>query len=64
MKVIRTILKIAIILLFASELSAGPTIIRDNRITDLAATPTLGRGYSIGTNTFQSTCMEEVVLDI
>lgn len=62
MKVIRTILKIAAILLFASELSAGPTIIRDNRVTDLATTPTLGRGYSIGTNTFQSSCMQNVVI--
>ncbi|MCP4138337.1 MAG: hypothetical protein GY754_45670 [bacterium] len=43
-------------------LVAGPTIIRDNRITDLAATPTLGRGYSIATNTFQSSCMRKVIV--
>ncbi|MCP4134683.1 MAG: hypothetical protein GY754_27155 [bacterium] len=42
------------------NLEAGPTIIRDNRIYDLAATPALGRGYSISTNTFQSTCMKNV----
>jgi hypothetical protein len=39
---------------------AGPTIIRDNRIYDLAMTPVLGRGYSIATNTFQSTCMKDI----
>ncbi len=49
-------------ILSALDLSAGPTIIRDNRVTDLATTPVLGRGYSIGTNTFQSTCMEKVVI--
>ncbi len=44
------------------KLSAGPTVIRDNRITDLATTPLLGRGYSIGTNTFQSSCLKKVIL--
>jgi hypothetical protein len=43
-------------------LLGGPTIIRDSRITDTGYTPVLGRGYSIGTNTFQSTCLEEVVM--
>lgn len=43
-----------------NSLIAGPTIIRDNRIFDLATTPVLGRGYSISTNTFQSTCMQNV----
>ncbi len=41
-------------------LIAGPTIIRDNRIFDLATTPVLGRGYSLATNTFQSTCMNDI----
>jgi hypothetical protein len=62
MKVFWTILKVVIMILFAIELSAGPTIIRDNRVTDLSTTPNLGRGYSIGTNTFQSACMEKVVI--
>lgn len=39
---------------------AGPTIIRDNRIHDLAMTPVLGRGYSIATNSFQSSCMKDI----
>lgn len=41
---------------------AGPTIIRDNRIKDLALTPVLGRGYTIVTNTFQSKCLDNVVV--
>lgn len=39
---------------------AGPTTIKDNRITDTALTPVLGRGYSISTNTFQSLCLADV----
>jgi len=39
---------------------AGPTVIRDNRIRDLAVTPVLGRGYTISTNTFQSTCLKNI----
>lgn len=40
---------------------AGPLVIRDARITDIAMTPALGRGYTIATNTYQSMCMENVV---
>ena len=39
---------------------AGPTLIRDNRIHDLSISPVLGRGYSLATNTFQSSCMKNV----
>jgi len=49
-------------LLMGLPVIGGPTIIRDSRITDTALTPVLGRGYSIGTNTFQSTCMDNVVI--
>jgi hypothetical protein len=49
-----------VILLVEFEVYGGPTIIRDNRIFDLATTPTLGRGYSISTNSFQSTCMKNI----
>ncbi len=54
--------KIIIVVLALAPLNlvAGPTIIRDNRIFDLATTPVLGRGYSISTNTFQSTCMQNI----
>ncbi|MCP4294714.1 MAG: hypothetical protein GY786_03825 [Proteobacteria bacterium] len=49
-------------LLFAMfpVLQAGPTVIQDDRVTNLATTPVLGRGYSIATNTFQSTCLADV----
>jgi hypothetical protein len=40
---------------------AGPTVIRDEMLRDTAFTPVLGRGYSIATNTFQSTCLVDVV---
>ena len=40
----------------------GPTVIKDDRIRDLASTPVLGRGYSVAANTYQSTCLKNVVL--
>jgi hypothetical protein len=45
-----------------SDLSAGPVIIRDNRVTDIGTTPVLGRGYTMSTNTFQSICLKDVKL--
>ncbi len=53
----KTILFSFCTILITSVIFAGPTIIQDNRITNIAATPVLGRGYSIATNTFQSTCL-------
>lgn len=38
---------------------AGPTVLRDDQLKDLAVTPVLGRGYSLATNTFQSICLTE-----
>ncbi|MDD9952034.1 MAG: hypothetical protein OXT67_10780 [Zetaproteobacteria bacterium] len=46
--------------LCACALWATPTfaqVIKDNRIRDLGVTPSLGRGYSVATNTFQSNCL-------
>ena len=43
-------------------LHGGPTVIQDNRVTNVANTPVLGRGYTISTNTFQSTCLTDVVM--
>jgi hypothetical protein len=40
---------------------AGPTVIRDEMLEDTAITPSLGRGYSMATNTYQSTCLIDVV---
>ncbi|HPS86624.1 MAG TPA: hypothetical protein PLY36_07755 [Spirochaetota bacterium] len=52
----------AIIVLSVTTYSdAGPVVIRDARINDLAYTPTLGRGYTLVTNTYQSMCMDNVV---
>src|SRR5690349_18624031 len=41
--------------------SAGPSVIRDETLTDVGTTPVLGRGYSLATNTFQSICMKQIV---
>ncbi len=45
----------------SSVLLAGPTLIQDNRVTNLGTTPVLGRGYSIATNTYQSTCLKDII---
>ena len=50
-----------ILAFYVVGLDAGPTAIRDDRVTDLAVTPALGRGYSISTSTYQSLCMSNVV---
>jgi hypothetical protein len=53
-------------ILFASLVAAGaaahagPTVLRDDQLKDLAVTPVLGRGYSLATNTFQSTCLGDI----
>ncbi len=51
---------IVLILFCFSQVTAGPTVVRDNRITDIGITPVLGRGYSISTNTLQSTCIADI----
>ena len=38
-------------------IEASPYTISDDRIRSLDITPVLGRGYSIGTNSYQSTCL-------
>ncbi len=50
---------LAIVLTFA-DVYAAPIVIEDNRVADLSATPVLGRGYTISTNTYQSTCLSNV----
>ena len=42
---------------FPLQTDASPYIISDDRVRSLDISPTLGRGYSIMTNTFQSTCL-------
>lgn len=43
--------------LFLLPAYSSSRVIRDNRIRDLGVSPALGRGYSIATNTYQSTCL-------
>jgi len=57
------LMQFAVIILVVTNmapLQAGSVIIEDNRVADLAATPVLGRGYTISTNTYQSTCLTNV----
>ena len=50
---------ITLIALFLQTINeAASFIINDDRVRSLDISPTLGRGYSVMTNTFQSTCME------
>ena len=37
--------------------SGSPYVISDERVRSLDITPTLGRGYSVMTNSYQSTCL-------
>ncbi|MCP4294720.1 MAG: hypothetical protein GY786_03855 [Proteobacteria bacterium] len=61
MKLIIPLTVLFIYLIVPTISVAGATIIHDNRVTDLSTTPALGRGYSIATNTFQSSCMKNVI---
>ncbi|HWU87369.1 MAG TPA: hypothetical protein VN253_08840 [Kofleriaceae bacterium] len=48
------------LLALPSAVHAGPTVLRDDQLRDLAVTPVLGRGYSLATNTFQSICLTDI----
>ncbi len=49
------------LLLFSSfNINAASRVIQDNRLDSLGITPSLGRGYSISTNTYQSQCISTV----
>lgn len=37
---------------------SSPFLLNDDRIRNLDVTPVLGRGYSVMTNTFLSTCLD------
>ena len=55
-----TALPVAVVLLAAFALpgvKSSPYIIADDRVRSLDISPVLGRGYSIMTNSFQSTCL-------
>ncbi|MCP4294715.1 MAG: hypothetical protein GY786_03830 [Proteobacteria bacterium] len=53
-------------LLFISVLShpITATLIQDDRVTQMGSSPVLGRGYSLATNTIQSTCLNNIQLTI
>ena len=44
-------------ILFPSVGSSSPFVIADDRVRSLDISPVLGRGYSIMTNSFQSSCL-------
>jgi len=57
---LRSNILLATVTVFAFYLLAidgAPFTISDDRIRTLDSTPLLGRGYSVGTNSFQSTCL-------
>ena len=57
----KNVMRAAVILsILSSSAFASSRVIRDNRLNDLGVSPVLGRGYSVATNTYQSTCMGEV----
>ncbi len=62
MKKITTVLFIAFTLFLGSVLLSGPVILRDDRVKDISLTPSLGRGYTMATNSFQSICLEKIRL--
>ena len=43
---------------YISGAVGNPYVISDDRVRSMDITPVLGRGYSIMTNSFQSTCLE------
>ena len=44
--------------IFIPATEASPYVISDDRVRSLDITPVLGRGYSIMTNSYQSTCLQ------
>ena len=43
---------------FLPAAHSSPYLLSDDRVRSLDAAPALGRGYSIMTNSFQSTCLD------
>jgi len=57
LNIIKTITAAVAIIFYLPTTEGAPLIISDSRVHSLDITPVLGRGYSIGTNSFQSTCL-------
>jgi hypothetical protein len=51
------LLKVLLSLLLPMAVQASIYTISDERVRNMDITPVLGRGYSIMTNTFHSTCL-------
>ena len=51
------ILSTALATVGISAVAGSPFTISDDRVRNMDITPVLGRGYSIMTNTYQSTCL-------
>jgi len=45
---------------FSGKLAASPRLITDNRVENLNGFPSLGRGYSIHSNSLQSMCFKKI----
>lgn len=54
---LRSAVLLGLSLISLPEADASPYVISDDRVRSLDVTPVLGRGYSIMTNSFQSTCL-------
>ena len=51
-------------LLLSAQTFGSSRVIKDNRLDDRGRTPSLGRGYSVTTNTLQSLCYKKVDVTI
>lgn len=57
MKSLTSVCALVALVSFLPGTSSNPYVISDDRVRSLDITPVLGRGYSIMTNSYQSTCL-------
>ena len=58
MTVLKSLALTFLIALYLPKAAGSPYVLTDDRVRSLDVTPVLGRGYSIMTNQFLSTCMD------
>ena len=58
MTFLKNIIVTVLALSFPTATDGNPYVISDDRVRNLDVTPVLGRGYSVMTNSFQSTCLD------
>ena len=51
-------ISIGLVACFLSQAHGASTIISDDRVRNMDIAPVLGRGYSIQTDSYQSTCLD------